>query len=84
MHYSLKYSMTFVKRDWGMCSSRKYPGLFPHKKRLEFPGEGGGGFRKTKKVKEMYETKLEFPDWWRGLRVNPFCGEVWIFSGTTQ
>ena len=36
---------------------------------------GGGGFCKTKKLKEMYKAKLEFPEGWRrDLRNNPFLG----------
>ena len=47
----------------------------------------------TQKFKAMYEAKLEFTEGWEGgggggggggHRANPFCGEVWIFSGTTH
>ena len=34
-----------------------------------------GGFVRPKKIKEMYEAQLEFPDGWRGLTKNPFRGE---------
>jgi len=27
---------------------------------------------------------LENPEGWRGQRKNPFCGGVWMFSGTTH
>ena len=36
---------------------------------------GGWGFCKAKKLKEIYEAELEFPEGW---------GEVWTFSGITQ
>jgi len=37
-------------------------------KGLEFPGrEGGGVFYETKKIKEMYEAKQEFPEGWHIL-----------------
>ena len=43
-----------------------------------------GGSQKTKKIKEMYEVKLEFPEGWVALKKIPSVGEVWIFYGTTH
>ena len=44
-----------------MCGSRKYS-YSPHRRDWNFLW--GGGFCKTKKFKEMYETCLEFPEGW--------------------
>ena len=54
--------------------------ILPPQKGLEFPG---GGFCKTKKFKEMYETYWNFQRG-GGFKKIPSVGEVWIFSGTTQ
>ena len=43
-----------------------------------------GGSMRQKKLEEMYEAYLEFPEGWEGVRKNPFLGEVWIFPGITQ
>ena len=45
--------------------------ILPPQKRLEFPG-GVGGSMRQKTFKEMYETKLEFPEGWEVLEKNPF------------
>ena len=52
-----------------MCSTRKYP-YSPHGREWKFLG--GGGFLKTKKIKEMYEVELEFPEGWGALIRNSF------------
>jgi len=65
-----------------MCSSRKYP-YYPH--RRDWNLLGGGGLSKNKKIKEIYEALLEFPEKWGVLgKKIPSAGEVWIFSETTQ
>jgi len=65
-----------------LCGSRKYP-YSPHRREWNFLR--GEGFYKTKKVKEMYKTELEFSEGWGADRKNPFCGGlVWIFSVTTR
>ena len=51
--------------------------ILPPQKGLEFPG---GRVCKTKKIEEMYETYLEFPEGWRrGLRKNLFCERYGYF-----
>ena len=42
-----------------LCSSRKYP-YSPHRRDWNFLG--GAGFCMAKKLKEMYEAYLEFPE----------------------
>ena len=54
--------------------------ILPPQKGLEIPGWRGGGL-----LKAMYKANSEFL--WGGgggHKANPFCGRVWIFSGTTQ
>ena len=46
-----------------LCSSRKYP-YSPHGRDWKFLG--GGGFPKTKRLKEMSEVQLKFPEGWGG------------------
>ena len=92
-HFSIKlktakcYSISFAKGRgyYYACRSRKYP-YSPPPHRRDWNFLGGGGFCETKKIKEMCEALLEFPEGWGGLRKNPFRGKVhvWIFSGTTQ
>jgi len=64
-----------------LCFSRKYP-YSPHRRNWNFLR--GGGFFETKKLKEMYGAKLEFPEGWGGVKKIPYVGEVWIFLGTTH
>jgi len=46
-----------------LFSSRKYP-YSPYRRDWNFLG--GGGFRTTKKFKEMYEAQSELPKRWEG------------------
>ena len=46
-----------------MCSSKKYP-YSP--RRIDSIFHGGWGVSKAKKLKAMYEAKLEFPEGWEG------------------
>ena len=77
------YSFVFLF-SYLLCSSRKYP-QSPQRRDWNFLG--CGGFCKAKKVKEMYEVYLEFPEG-QGeggvLEKIPSVGEVWIFSGITH
>jgi len=64
-----------------MCSSRKYP-YSPHGRDWKFLG--GGGFPKTKKIKEMYVLNWNFWRGWGLLKKIPSVWELWIFYGITQ
>ena len=57
--------------------------ILPPQKGLEIPGRVG--LSKAKKLKAMYEAKLEFQEEWveQGSWANAFLG-IGIFFGTTQ
>lgn len=52
--------------------SKKYP--YPHIRDWNFLGMEGGGFSKTKNLKEMYELILEFSEGWGNPRKSLFHG----------
>ena len=54
----------------------------PHRRDWNFLG--GGGSARPKNLKKCMTLNWNFHGGGGGLEKNPFCGEVWIFSGITQ